>query len=220
MLIDVILLILLALIGWYVWRHMGRLRDARVTQTTDTGIRMPTVIFLDNNVWDFLFERKLDLATELPRPDYRLYLTREGEFEIAPIEKPGLKDFIERAVRDCGIETHSYFGFYEESHPPNEQRVGGFNQGYWASKEEIAFIHQQKARLGSEKKPTTRLYKNEADIALAARSFDSIVLSLDNKPGPISDAYKQEGHVVFLTDFDKSGMSLSEFIEARKASWQ
>jgi len=216
---DFGLFLLLVLICWYVWQRMGRFRDAPVTRTTDMSRPMSTVIFLDNNIWDFLFERKLDLATELPCPDYRLCLTREAEFEIEPIENESLKAFIQRAIRDCGIETHSYFGFYDESHPPNEQRVGGFNQGYWASKEEIAFIHQQRGRLGSEKKQSTRLYKNEADIGLAARSFHYIVLSLDDKPGPISDAHKQGGHVVFLTDFDQSGMSLSEFIEARKGSW-
>ena len=50
--------------------------------------------------------------------------------------------------------------------------------------------------------------------SLAARSFHSVVLSLDAKAGPINDAYQQGGKVVFLTDFDKSGMSLSDFIKA------
>jgi 5S rRNA maturation endonuclease (ribonuclease M5) len=41
-----------------------------------------------------------------------------------------------------------------------------------------------------------------------------VVLSLDAKTGPINAAYKQGGMVVFLTDFDKSGKSLSDFIKA------
>lgn len=104
---------------------------------------MAISVYIDNNVWDFLFERKLELA---------------------------------KTIKDCDIETCSFFGFYDEGHPPDEQRVGGWGEGYWASKEELAFIEEQKTCLGSDKKPTTRLYKNEADIALAARSFHSVVL--------------------------------------------
>jgi hypothetical protein len=45
---------------------------------------MPISIYIDNNVWDFLFDRRLDLAAELPRPDYCICITREAEFEIPP----------------------------------------------------------------------------------------------------------------------------------------
>jgi hypothetical protein len=45
---------------------------------------MPTSIYIDNNVWDFLFERGIDLSVELPRNGYCLFLTREAEFEIPP----------------------------------------------------------------------------------------------------------------------------------------
>jgi hypothetical protein len=60
------------------------------------------------------------------------------------------------------------------------------------------------------------LYPKEADISLAARSFHSVVLTFDKKKGPLKDAYDQGGTVVFLTDFDKSGMSLRDFI---KRAW-
>ena len=173
-------------------------------------------VYIDNNVWNFLFDRKLDLAIELPRDEYCLFLTREVEFEIPPIpaEKVELKAFIEKTIKDCSIETHSFFGFYDPRHPPDEQRVGGFNVGYWISKEEAAFIEQQMATMGIVKKQTTRLYKNEADISLAARSFHSVVLSLNKKKGPLQDAYEQGGKVIFLTSFENSGMSLSDFIKA------
>jgi hypothetical protein len=55
---------------------------------------------------------------------------------------------------------------------------------------------------------------NEADISLAARSFHSVVLSLDKKKGPLKVAYEQGGKVIFLTDFANSRMSLSDFIKA------
>jgi hypothetical protein len=92
--------------------------------------------------------------------------------------------------------------------------VGGWDEGYWASREELAFIEQQKVKLGGAKKASTRLYKNEADISLAARSFGSVVLTLD-KSGPIADAYAQGGKVIFLIDFDVNGLSLSDFVKWR-----
>jgi hypothetical protein len=152
-------------------------------------------VYIDNNVWDFLFERRLDLAVELPRDEFCLCLTREAEFEIPPIpqEKAELKAFIEATIAKCGIRTDSFFGFYDTSLPPDEQRVGGFDVGRWASPEEIAFIAQQRTALKDSEKRPTKLYPGEADISLAARSLHSVVLSLDAKAGPINAAYRQGG---------------------------
>lgn len=175
---------------------------------------MKTSVYIDNNVWDFLFARKIDLSAELPNSEFCLCMTREAEFEIPPIpeEKADLKKFIENTIQKCVIEPHSYFGFYDPSHSAEEQRVGGFNEGEWASAEEVAFMEQQKTRLGAVKKQSTKLYKNEADISIAARAAHSVVITLDKKTGPINDAYKQGGKVVFLNDFDSSGLTLKEFI--------
>jgi hypothetical protein len=141
-------------------------------------------------------------------------MTREAEFEIPPIpsEKADLKIFIQDTIDKCVIEPHSYFGFYDPAHSDSEQRAGGFNQGRWASLDEVDFINQQKTRLGTNKKASTKLYKNEADISVAARAIHSVVLTLDKKAGPINDAYKKGGKVVFLNDFDSSGLTLREFI--------
>lgn len=179
--------------------------------------RMVIPIYVDNNVWDFLFARQIDLAVELPRDEFCVCLTREAEFEIPPIppEKADLKTFIETTIERCGIQTDIFFGFYDETLPVHEQRVGGLDEGRFASAEEIAFLARQRTPLKARKiNSKTRLYKNEADISLAARAFNAIILSLDAKTGPINDAYKQGGKVVFLTDFDKSGMSLRDFIRA------
>jgi hypothetical protein len=48
---------------------------------------MPIGVYIDNNVWDFLFERNLDLSVELPSADFCLCLTSEAEFEIPPIPR-------------------------------------------------------------------------------------------------------------------------------------
>jgi hypothetical protein len=45
---------------------------------------MPTDVYIDHNVWDFLFARRIDLAVELPDDEFSLHLTREAEFEIPP----------------------------------------------------------------------------------------------------------------------------------------
>ncbi|WP_374556047.1 hypothetical protein [Aquitalea pelogenes] len=178
---------------------------------------LPISIYIDNNVWDFLYERKLDLAAELPCEKFCICITREAEFEIPPIvnKNPELKRFIDDSIEKCLVKVDSFFGFYNESLPQNEQRVSGFNIGRFASQEEINFMIQQRIPLKKKhiiKNQKTKLYKEEADISIAARSFHSVVLSLDAKKGPINDAYRQGGKVVFLTDFDSSGMALSEFI--------
>ena len=77
-------------------------------------------VFLDGNVWNFLFERRLDLAVELPRPEFSIGHTREAEFEI-PTGKPDLDAFIEETIVRCEIATDSYFGFSNSAVPRNEQ---------------------------------------------------------------------------------------------------
>ena len=36
-------------------------------------------VTLDNNVWSFLFDRKIDLAAELTPAEFALFITREVE---------------------------------------------------------------------------------------------------------------------------------------------
>lgn len=171
-------------------------------------------VYIDNNVWDFLFDRKMDLSIELPPDQYCLCMTREAEFEIPPIpeSKADLKHFIQATVEKC-VKTVPLFGFYDESLPADEQRNGGFDQGSFASVAELDFINQQRRSIRDRKKEKTKLYPNEADVSVASRSFGSIVLTLDRKKGPINTAYQQGGRIVFLKEFDESGLSLMEFIE-------
>ena len=176
---------------------------------------MPISVYIDNNVWDFLFDRQMELAVELPRPEYCVCITREAEFEIPPIPdyKSDLKRFIENTIKRCQVKTDSFFGFYVDSQPADEQRYGGFDQGRWITDEERDFLNQQhtslKARLMKSK-----LQGNEADLSLAARSLHSVVLTLDRSSGPLNAAYKQGGKIVYLNDFDDSKLSLRAFIHA------
>jgi len=179
---------------------------------------MPISVYIDNNVWDFLFNSKIDLSVALPSEEFCICITREAEFEIPPIQniKPELKEFIKTSIKKCDISTDSFFGLYDETVSQSEQRVDGLDVGRLASQEEIAFMDQQRTplKLRHQKKSLkTKLYKDEADISIAARSFHSVVLSFDGKGGPINDAYKQGGKVIFLTNFEQSNLSLSDFIK-------
>lgn len=178
---------------------------------------MSVSIYIDNNVWDLLFEKKIDLSVELPREEFCLCLTREAEFEIPPIpdEKAELKKFIYDTIEKCSIETRPYFGFLDERHPISERRVAGFDKGFLADITETQFIEQQKTRLSEHKKESTKLYKNEADISVAARSFVAVVITLDKKKGPINDAYKQGGAIIYLHEFIESGLLLKDFIKSK-----
>lgn len=120
---------------------------------------MPVSVYIDNNVWDLLFEKKIDLSIELPREEFCLCLTREAEFEIPPIpdEKAELKEFIYNTIEKCSIETRPYFGFLDDKHLLAEQRVAGFDKGFWADITEIEFMEQQKTRLSEHKKESTKL---------------------------------------------------------------
>jgi hypothetical protein len=82
-------------------------------------------VYLDNNIWDFLYDHKLDLGAELPREEFCVCITRETEFEIPPIQSCELKAFIKATIERCAIQTDSFFGFNDDSLPQSEQRVGG-----------------------------------------------------------------------------------------------
>lgn len=172
---------------------------------------MSISVFIDGNVWNFLFDRNLDLSVELPSDEFILCHTREAEFEI-PVGKPELDKFIEATINRCNIKTDSYFGFSDETRPPSEQRFGGFDVGRFATPEEIDFISRHRA---SQIERPTKLQKNEADIALAARSLHSVVLTLDQKSVPMKNASKQGGRVVYLNDFGHQKLPLAVFIKSR-----
>jgi hypothetical protein len=87
-------------------------------------------VTLDNNVWNFLFDRKIDLAAELTPAEFALFITREVEIEGMAIpdeaSKAPLKDYIAQTIAACSVRTTSVFGFATTSGGP--QRLGGFDQ--------------------------------------------------------------------------------------------
>jgi hypothetical protein len=118
-------------------------------------------------------------------------------------------------IAQRAIRTDSYFGFYNKNLLPQDQRFSGFNNGRWITPRESAFIEVQRKRWHGDSIRPTKLYSNEADISLAARSFHGIVLTRDRKPGPLTDALAQGGSVLFLDELDASGLSLADFTRGR-----
>jgi hypothetical protein len=177
-------------------------------------------ITLDNNVWDFLFQKGIDLASELPRDQFAIFITREVEIETLAIpahpSKSELKDYITRTIASCDITTTSVFGFAQEG--PGPQRVGGFGQGTWQSQTEREFYAaiREQYLLGKGKK-NSQLTGNEGDAAVAAQSFFSIVLTCErpDKSGPLRFAAEHGGKILYLKDFDhQSGLTLKTYIAA------
>jgi hypothetical protein len=89
---------------------------------------MSVDVYIDLNVWHFLYQKHLHLERELPGDEFRLCLTREAEFEIA-CAPSDLKAFIEAAIKRCGIRTKPLFGFADPNLPAEEQRVGDGMKG-------------------------------------------------------------------------------------------
>jgi len=176
-------------------------------------------VTLDNNVWNFLFCRKLDLAVELPLDEFAIFITREVEIEWSAIpdnaSKAALRDYIVRTIGGCDIQTTSVFGFPTDG--PGPQRVGGFGQGTWQSQTEREFYDAIRGQylLGKSGK-NSQLTNNEGDAAVAAQSFFSIALTCEkpSKPGPLRFAAEHGGKVLYLKGFDQSGLTLKAYITA------
>jgi hypothetical protein len=182
-------------------------------------------INLDNNVWDFLFQKEIDLGSELPLDQFAIFITREIEIEASKIRDNPLKitltDYIARTIASCDITTTSVFGF--ATNGPGPQRRGGFGQGMWQSQTEREFYAaiSEKYLLGKAEK-NSQLTDNEGDAAVAAQSFFSIVLTCErpDKSGPLKFAAEHGGKVLYLKSydpsylngFDRSGLTLKAYI--------
>jgi len=176
-------------------------------------------ITLDNNVWDFLFLKQIDLAVELPPEEFAIFITREVEIETLAIPaadptKAALKDYIARTIVSCDIKTTSVFGF-ASSHGPGPQRLGGFGQGTWQSQTEREFYAAIRERyLFGKGEKNSQITGNEADAAVAAQSFFSIALTCEraDKSGPLRFAAEHGGKILYLEGFDRSGLTLKAYV--------
>jgi hypothetical protein len=174
-------------------------------------------LYIDNNVWDELLKNRIDVAKELPIHEYDLYITREAEFEIEsmPEEK---KSYAKKNIAEANIKTDRIFGFLDLDIPKDDQRHGGFgdkfapteNSGRFVTISEQKIFRDEKHLVGT-KNVKTKLFKNEADVSLAARSANSAILTCDSKKA-LKRASINSGTVINLREWSVTE-SLSEFIK-------
>jgi hypothetical protein len=172
---------------------------------------MKNAVFIDGNVWNFVFDRKLDLAIELPADEFSICHTREAEFEI-PVGKLELDVFNTSTLARCNIQTGSYLG----SRTTASRRT---NNGSAAltSAASPAMRRSRSSRLRRHRRSCGRpSCRNTKPIFHCG---GAIVPHRRAEPGPqkhgASKRYDQRGKVVYLDDFDASSPSLAEFIKAR-----
>lgn len=166
-------------------------------------------IYIDNNIWDYLFKSGLNLRDYFPADKYRILISKLGRFEITQIpdspDRVKLKEYIYSVLSEDVEEQHT-FGFYNSVHSASEQRNSGFGIGGFTSARE----NEERARLQElygttqKRKEKLILYKQEADIELGALSISNFVLTLDKKDGPLKSASENGGNVIFLNEISPS----------------
>lgn len=174
-------------------------------------------IFIDNCAWDYFFEHNISLATELPGEEFEILMTKEVyDFEVdaARSKKPDLVEYIQRQMDEVKIGIDSYFGFSSYDDPPGYRyRIGGFDEGRWITYEEAELV--KKFEVPNEKLTGSGLYKNEADASLAVRACSgATVLTTESKnnSGPLKEAVKLGGNIIYLQDLNYEYQSLRSFI--------
>ncbi len=185
---------------------------------------MKISVVIDSNAWNFLFDRNINLYRELPPEEFACFVPREVEIEIEAIpdvgkdgsDKGPLKRYIRESIARNQVETTAVFGFAEANPAAGPATYAGFGEGTFQSDNERDWYASPKIRsylLGKPKKGSG-LSANEADTAVSAASFISIVLTCDRKSGPIVEAEKGGGRVVFLSDALLKSPSLRVFLKS------
>ena len=150
-----------------------------------------------------------------PKDRFNLFIIKHGRFEVdqMPDSCSELRSYIESHFDNC-VTINSAFGFRDPSLPDSEQRVSGFGVGRFTSKEENDARRELKEKYGSniKRKETQILFKQEADIELAARSTQNIVLTFDARKGPLKEAFDSGHKVIFLSYDEAENFLVDDFM--------
>lgn len=168
-------------------------------------------IFIDNNIFDFLYKYKIDIFDEFPDDMFVLCINNEVSFESEFIKDEGKRQFAEKLKSKLVLIP--FFGFYDECFLEDRQRVGGWDKGAWQSVEEEIFrakLNNRFLDFGTTVR-ANGLYRNEADVDLAVRSVHNIVISNDCKKA-LKVASEENYRVVFMTDFDGT-LGMRDFVK-------
>lgn len=174
-------------------------------------------IYIDSCVWNIFFEHNLDLRCELPFDEFDLAMTKEvADFELSliPENKRKLREYIDNQCAEASIRTDSFFGFSSIYSPSDyKSRMGGFNEGRFASTRELEVIREYE--VSKVRIMKTGLYKDEADASLAVRAqANSIVLTAENssKNGPLKKSSQDGGIIIYMKEFDPKKESLLNYV--------
>lgn len=185
---------------------------------------MTTAVYIDSCAWNYLHEKCVDLAKELPRSQFSIHVTREVEIELSAIPDIGGdgadKELIKQSLNNAAVETSYVFGFQTmepDGSPSPVQVYGGFDVGTWQSDEERNFYAKPEIekQFRSGKKTNSGLGKNQADASLAAKSLTTIVLTNErmNKPGPLKLAAELGGKIIYLQhQVEPSGLGIGNYL--------
>lgn len=171
-------------------------------------------IYFDTNFFDYLFENQVQLEEYFPASHFELFVTKHCKFEFDQLpESEPLKLYFKQLIGSV-IEIYSHFGYRDPSLPENEQRLDGFGAGRFASSAQQKFTQKLKGKYGSgeKRKRSLILYKQEADIELASRSLDAVVVTFDAKDGPLVEAKRLGGKIVILNRTVANQMPVDEFM--------
>ena len=176
-------------------------------------------IFIDNNIWDYVYKNKIDLEVYFPKEKFKLCITQLGLYEIMQINHSNseFKKFAKHYIEQY-VFTDGRFGFYDQKFPNNEQRSSGF-MGKFITVEESRFRKSLKDKYQKKKKrkDSNILFPQEADIELAVRSLEDVVITFDSKKGPLMAALQAGGKVIFLNHKESQGQQPHEFMSDLKS---
>lgn len=179
-------------------------------------------VYIDNNVWDILFNNNIDLSKELPSEEFSLAITKEATFEIDSIPNAELQYYARKQIEKCRIKIDAIFGWYDESLPREMQRFAGFGSnedpdsgGRLLSEEEAKVFIAEAPKEQDNPRPVrpSGLYKHEADISLAARATHSIVLTCNIKQA-LKRSHAKEGSRVIDMKLYSPNTRLYDFIQS------
>ncbi len=164
-----------------------------------------TNVYIDHNMWDFLYKNSIEICSFFPSPKYSVLITKHGKFEIDQTPSTertiDLIKFINHNLVVCVNERH-IFGFHNPELSNEEQRSSGFGVGCFTTtienteRKRLSDIYSKK----DKRKSSMILFKEEADIELGAISVENHVLTFDQKQGPLRSAYENGGNVIFMNE--------------------
>lgn len=174
-----------------------------------------------------MFDNQVDMGSVFPPAEFGLYITREVEIELLEIpdvdgegnDKLLLKEFIRATIELYAVQTTGVFGFgtlNPDGTPPKHQVVMGFGQGSFRSTEDFEWYQRPAVRAFLDGKPIKKsgLGHNEADASQAVLARRALVVTNEKrgKPGPLRLSAQEGGHILYLREVERSGLTLKDAV--------